>query len=149
MVIYLCQQCFVRVWVLWKIKISLCVWEEKEWGDDRCVRKDKFRTYLPFKKQNYWSVHACELRWDHDKRDLELTLSGEKRCDSRADVGTFKNLKVARGRKTSLGPFLPFSSWFYFSFFLSAAALIKATPPQALSVLVCLINRTPQREQKQ
>ena len=31
MEMYLCRRCFISVWALWKIKISLCLWEESGW----------------------------------------------------------------------------------------------------------------------
>lgn len=34
MEMYLCRQCFISVWALWKIKISLCLWEERGWGEE-------------------------------------------------------------------------------------------------------------------
>lgn len=42
----LCRRCFISVWALWKIKISLCLWEANGWGWEGlavCVCGDEAR----------------------------------------------------------------------------------------------------------
>lgn len=48
MEMYLRRWCFISVWALWKIKISLCLWEVRGWGweglavcERKCVRRCK------------------------------------------------------------------------------------------------------------
>lgn len=84
MEMYLCRRCFISVWALWKIKISLCLWEERGWrgeGQRACgdeMRMHKFVFFSPFFSECvcFWSV--CVFVHERD-RDRDIILSFKKK----------------------------------------------------------------------
>lgn len=93
MEMYLCRRCFISVRALWRIKISLCLWEEKEreredeegrgvCADDKKTGCESFFSSSPLPG---W-IFPCTSTTAKKKKKKLPRRNVTKRCDARADV---------------------------------------------------------------
>lgn len=92
MEMYLRRWCFISVWALWKIKISLCLWEVRGWGweglavcERKCVRRCKSFSADGFQVR-LCVVCAGEAAAATSFWEKNFQAKCDKRCKSRADV---------------------------------------------------------------
>lgn len=124
MEMYLCRRCFISVWALWKIKISLCLWEEREWGGEGlcvhgcvCRRNEDARVFFFFSFSlcyecvcGFSSVCVFVQKQDCDSHivwNKNFQAKCDKRCKSRADVSLFRHLTVKSSQKYLFSLSLP------------------------------------------
>lgn len=131
MKMYLCRRCFISVWALWKIKISLCLWEERGWRREGlacvcacvnvCADKISMRFFCLFAVNVCVCAQARSQQWHRWEQNFHSKC--DKRCKSWADVSFSRHPAV----KSKISLLLISASFTLQLFLTSSSCSIKTT----------------------